>query len=387
MLILLYILGILATFYILYIVVEKFLIPTIYLIKDKIGLTDDQTGALISFVSSAPELSVSLISLTIAIRSGNKEQFEQITSLGPSAVIGSALFSILFIVGASSWFGGKKLTWHSITRDMGYYIFAVLALYFCMLDSKIQWYEGIILLALYVVYAYIVANWHKIVSMVGIEGTVIVPRDITDSEDELIHLNDQPWNASSFIPKIFSYAFFTLKEGFVGYKVVYNVLASVGLVVISSWAMVELALNLAKAASIPEALIGVTILAAGTSVPDLLASVKTAREGYADTAVTNAVGSNVFDVLGNLGLTWTIAAIFTAGRDIPVDITSLSSSIVLLIASSLVLVLIFVAKKFNLNKPISAFLMIAYILYVIYISLKITGTYNFDLVLKNIFKI
>jgi K+-dependent Na+/Ca+ exchanger-like protein len=382
MLILMYILGIFATFYILYVVVEKFLIPTIYLIKDKIGLTDDQTGALTSFVSSAPELSVSLISLTIAIRNGNQLEFEKIASLGPSAVIGSALFSILFIVGASAWFGGKQLTWHSITRDMGYYIFAVASLYFCMLDSKIQWYEGVMLLGLYFIYALLVANWPRITRTLGIEGTTLIEQDIEESKQEIETLGDQPWNLTNFFPKVFSFAFFKLNEGFVGYKVVYNILAAIGLVVISSWAMVELALKLALAASIPEALIGVTILAAGTSVPDLLASIKTAREGYADTAVTNAVGSNVFDVLGNLGLTWTIAALFTAGRDIPVDITSLSSSIVLLIASSVALILIFIAKRFNISKTISVLLMTSYILYVIYISLKITGTYNLDTLFK-----
>ena len=332
-------------------------------------------------------MSVSLISLILAIRSGDQAQFEQIASLGPASVIGSALFSILFIVGASAWFGGKQLTWHSITRDIGYYIFAVSALFLFMFDGKIQWYEGIILLALYVVYALIVANWPKIVKIFNIEGTTIPQEEITDSEEELFHVKDLNWNIVNFFPKIFSNVFFTLREGFVGYKVVWNVLISVGLVILSSWAMVELAINLARQASIPEALIGITILAVGTSVPDLLASVKTAREGYADTAVTNAVGSNVFDVLGNLGLTWTFAALFTAGRDIPVDITSLSTSVILLIASSVVLILVFFAKKFNLSKLIAGVLMISYILYVIYICLKTLGIFNLDIYLKNLFNL
>ncbi|MGL4759452.1 MAG: hypothetical protein ACRCXZ_09010, partial [Patescibacteria group bacterium] len=252
--ILLYILGILCTFYVLYIVVEKFLIPSIYLIKDKIGLTDDQTGALTSFVSSAPELSVSIISLILAIRSGNENEFQSIASLGPSAVIGSALFSVLFIVGASAWFGGKQLTWHSITRDMGYYIFAVVALYMTMIDGKIQWYEGVILLALYCVYAWLVAIWPKISNRLGFASTTIPDQQIEESEAELVHIKDQPMNAINFFPKLFSYLFFTLRDGFVGYKVVYNILASVGLVILSSWAMVELAVNLAKSAGIPQAL-------------------------------------------------------------------------------------------------------------------------------------
>jgi Ca2+/Na+ antiporter len=367
MLILLYLMGILTTFYVLYIVVDKFLIPTIYIIKDKIGLTDDQTGALTSFVSSAPELSVSMISLYLAIKSGDQAKFQEIAALGPASVIGSALFSILFIVGASAWFGGKQLTWHSITRDMAYYIFAVAALYTCLLDGKVVWYEGVILLALYFVYAIIVANWPKISNWLKIPATVLIDQDIKDKEEELIHVRDQAWSLSNFTTKITSYLFFPLKNGFNGLHIVYNVLFSIFLVVVSSGYMVDFATKLATLLNIPSALIGVTILAAGTSVPDLLASIKTAREGFADTAVTNAVGSNVFDVLGNLGLTYTVAAIFTAGIPIAVDITALQSSIILLIASSIVLLMVFFAKKFHISKPISVLLMVSYILYLIFI--------------------
>jgi K+-dependent Na+/Ca+ exchanger-like protein len=367
MTIILYIIGILLTFYALYIIVDKFLIPTIYIIKDKIGLTDDQTGALISFVSSAPELSVSMISLYLAIKSGNDKQFQEIAALGPASVIGSALFSVLFIVGASAWFGGKQLTWHSITRDMGYYIFAVAALYVFLLDGKVQWYEGVTMLLLYMVYALIVAKWPTISKWLKIPSTNLITQDVTDSEEELIHIRDTQFTLSNFIPKITSYIFFPLKNGFNGGQVVYNVLMSVFLVVVSSTFMVEYATKLAQALNIPTALIGVTILAAGTSVPDLLASVKTAREGYADTAITNAVGSNVFDILGNLGLTYVVAAIFTGGKPVQVDVASLSSSIVLLIASSAVLLGVFFAKKFNLSKLISVLLMLSYLVYLVFI--------------------
>ncbi|MEI6729531.1 MAG: hypothetical protein WCK98_07885 [bacterium] len=104
------IIGIIATLYILAIVVDQFLIPTIYIIKDKVGLSDDQTGALTSFVSSAPELSVSLISIVLAIQANNQAKFSEIAALGPSTVIGSALFSVLFIVGISAWYSTKALT-------------------------------------------------------------------------------------------------------------------------------------------------------------------------------------------------------------------------------------------------------------------------------------
>jgi K+-dependent Na+/Ca+ exchanger-like protein len=364
--VLLYILGILATFYVLYVVVDKFLVPTIYLLKDKFNLSDDQTGALTSFVSSAPELSVSMISLALAVNANDTSKFNEVASLGPASVIGSALFSVLFIVGASSWFAGKKLTWHSITRDMIYYIFAVVMLLVVVIDNNIEFYEGILLLLAYVLYTVLVGNWPRITKRFKIEGTKIIEKDVIEKEEELINIRDKKWSLANAPAKLFSYFFFTLKDGYNGPKVLYNTLFSVFLVIISSYFMVDFAQKIAQIANIPSAIIGLTILAAGTSVPDLLASLKTAREGYADTAVTNAIGSNVFDVLGNLGLTWTIGGFLSGFKLISVDSTSLFSSIILLIASSVVLILILVAKNFNISKPISIFLMLSYITYVIY---------------------
>jgi len=367
----LFLIGILITFYVLYVVVDKFLIPTIYVLKDKLNLTDDQTGTLTSFVSSAPELSVSMISLILAITANDTGTFEQIAALGPAAVIGSALFSVLFIVGASSWFGSKALTWHSITRDMAYYILAVLMLYLTLSDGKVEWYEGILLLAAYILYTIIVANWPRLSKIFKISGTQIFSESVKQSEQSMIDLKAKSWNYKNFFEKILSYIFFPLAKGYNSFRVTYNILVSILLVVLSSVFMVEWASLLAANLKIPQAIIGLTILAVGTSVPDLLASIKTAREGYGDTAVSNAIGSNVFDVLGNLGLTWTIAAIFRSGQSISVETNSLNGSIVLLLASSLVLLLVLFAKKFNLSKPVSLFLMLSYICYVAVVSYQV----------------
>jgi sodium/potassium/calcium exchanger 2 len=55
---------------------------------------------------------------------------------------------------------------------------------------------------------------------------------------------------------------------------------------------------------IPEAVAGVTVLAAGTSVPDLLSSLIVARQGQGDMAVSSSIGSNIFDVLVGLPFPW-----------------------------------------------------------------------------------
>ena len=60
--------------------------------------------------------------------------------------------------------------------------------------------------------------------------------------------------------------------------------------------------------NIHPAIMGVTVLAAGTSVPDAIGSLLVARDGQGDMAVSNAIGSNVFDILLGLGLPWMLGA-------------------------------------------------------------------------------
>ena len=68
-----------------------------------------------------------------------------------------------------------------------------------------------------------------------------------------------------------------------------------------SYLLVENALIFAGAIGVPPLLIGLTVLAAGSSVPDLIASLLVAKEGKGDMAITNAVGSNIFDIAIGLG--------------------------------------------------------------------------------------
>jgi len=76
-----------------------------------------------------------------------------------------------------------------------------------------------------------------------------------------------------------------------------------------SYLMVWMMTIVSDALEIPETIVGLTILAAGTSVPDCLSSVFVAQDGYGDMAVSNAIGSNIFDILLGLGLPWLIDGI------------------------------------------------------------------------------
>merc|ERR1711907_315881 len=67
--------------------------------------------------------------------------------------------------------------------------------------------------------------------------------------------------------------------------------------------------------NIPVFIMGVTILAAGTSVPDLLSSVIVAKQGHGDMAVSSSIGSNIFDVTVGIPLPWILFEIFANAND------------------------------------------------------------------------
>lgn len=100
--------------------------------------------------------------------------------------------------------------------------------------------------------------------------------------------------------------------------------------------MVELAEIFGASLGIPDVVMGLTILAAGTSVPDLLSSVIVAQQGQGDMAVSSSIGSNIFDVAFGLPLPWLVFNIFAAasGCNCPVQVGAegLFISLIILLA-------------------------------------------------------
>lgn len=127
---------------------------------------------------------------------------------------------------------------------------------------------------------------------------------------------------------------------------------------------------------IPSAVMGLTFLAAGTSVPDALASVAVARNGFGNMAVSNAIGSNVFDILLGLGLPWFIADLVSIKTTVTVKpITLIVVPIVILFAIILVLVGILSVMKWQLSPKVGYILFGLYGLFITY-SLLDTFVFN-----------
>ncbi|XP_042321420.1 sodium/potassium/calcium exchanger 3 isoform X2 [Sceloporus undulatus] len=101
-----------------------------------------------------------------------------------------------------------------------------------------------------------------------------------------------------------------------------------------SYIMVWMVTIIGYTLGIPDVIMGITFLAAGTSVPDCMASLIVARQGMGDMAVSNSIGSNVFDILIGLGLPWSLQTLaINYGSSIQLNSRGLIYSVALLLAS------------------------------------------------------
>jgi cation:H+ antiporter len=122
--------------------------------------------------------------------------------------------------------------------------------------------------------------------------------------------------------------------------------------------LVEAAIDIAKAAGLSEAVIGLTIVAVGTSLPEFATSLVAALKKEADIAVGNVVGSNIFNILGILGISAAVTPLSSSG------ITAIDLGVM---AAFAVVLLIFSRTGYRITRGEGSFLLVAYITYVIWL--------------------
>uniref|UniRef100_A0A668VWY2 Sodium/calcium exchanger membrane region domain-containing protein n=1 Tax=Oreochromis aureus TaxID=47969 RepID=A0A668VWY2_OREAU len=128
-----------------------------------------------------------------------------------------------------------------------------------------------------------------------------------------------------------------------------------------SYIMVWMVTVIGFTLGIPDVIMGITFLAAGTSVPDCMASLIVARQGMGDMAVSNSIGSNVFDILVGLGLPWALKTLaINYGSDIKLNSKGLIFSVGLLLASVFMTVLGVHLNNWTLNKRLGFMCLILY---------------------------
>lgn len=142
-------------------------------------------------------------------------------------------------------------------------------------------------------------------------------------------------------------------------------------ITILSYFMVELMLKLGCLWSIPDVVMGLTFLAMGTSIPDALGSISVAKDGQGDMAVSNAVGSNVFDICIGLGLPWFIKSCSDDFSSIKIcDTSDVIPSIFILLGIIAVLFGVLWYGKWKLVPQSGYVLFAAYAAFIIYSLVK-----------------
>lgn len=277
-----------------------------------IGLT------IVAMGTSLPELSVSI---TASMENSN--------ALAVSNVIGSNIFNLMVVLGASALMASIEVSEGVTQKDFPFSVAcAVLLLALGYFGMELGRMDGVIFLAIFVWFIV-----RQVLSALSARKAALAAED--DESDE-----------SKDIPMWLA--------------IVYIVGGAVAVRFGGDW-VVNGAKTIAASFGLSENLIGLTIVALGTSLPELVTSVTAAKKNELDMAVGNVVGSNVFNILMILGVASTLSPIAFIMENV-IDIG-------VLLGFSL-LVWVFCATKKKLGRAEGALMLLAYCAYTVYIFLR-----------------
>lgn len=290
-------------------------VPTII-----IGLT------VVAFGTSMPELSVSV---TAALRGSN--------DLAVSNVLGSNIFNLLVVLGCCALVKPVAAKWSLLKKEFPFSILITIILLLVDSDFSImkildgnqgfvlgRW-AGLLFLILFVLYIY---------------ATV---KSALRSRAEAKDMEEEEYKTMS-----------PLKSG------IYIVIGLIGIV----WGgnlVVDSASNIALTFGWSQTFIGLTIVALGTSLPELVTSVVAARKGENDLAVGNVVGSNIFNILLILGVSSFITPI-------TLDVTAVYDTIILIIAS--IVVYVSAISKREIQRKEGILFLVCYFAFFLYVFMR-----------------
>ncbi|MBN1991627.1 MAG: calcium/sodium antiporter [Anaerolineae bacterium] len=307
--------------YLLSIITDEFFIKSLDQIAQKWKLPGNVAGAsLMAMGSSAPELAIALFALFL----GGGEH----SDVGIGTIVGSAVFNILVITGVSAVARPARITWQVVIRDCVIYVASIGLLLISFADGRITGLEAGAFLGLYGVYIFILFQWNAFLPGEAAEVIEVIETRLQAGHKPNGALYQK---ARRVIAKGFGVLMGDPRRVYIR-----AFLVSIVFIAGISWVLVEYSVRFAQAIGIPPVIVALTVLAAGTSAPDLISSVIVARQGRGEMAIANAVGSNIFDILVGLGLPWLIALLIR-GKTIMVGTENLWLSTIILLGTVVVL--------------------------------------------------
>lgn len=269
-----------------------------------IGLT------IVAMGTSAPEAAVSIT----AGLNGNND-------IALSNVIGSNIFNLMVVVGVCALMKKFNVDKTILKRDYPISIAATILLFVFMIDLKLARWEGLILL----------------ICMAGY--IVLTIRDALRNRTEMTEEDK--------------------KESLL--KSIIFMVVGIAAVVFGGDLVVDNACLIAGAWGLSENLIGLTIVAIGTSLPELVTSIVAAKKGESGLALGNVIGSNIFNILFILGMS-------SGLHVIAVSMESIYDMIILFICTAVVFT--YCKLKGNMGKGIGAVSVLIYVVYTAYIIMR-----------------
>lgn len=289
-----------------------------------IGLT------VVAFGTSAPEMAVSVQSAwsgQVDIALGN--------------VVGSNIFNVLFILGVSALIVPLVVHQQIIRQEVPVMIGASLLLWAMAADGGISRWEGLLLASLVVGYTFIIIRQSR-------REEATIKAAIKAEYDEAFGGGAKGWDAHWGVQILL-------------------ILVGLALLVMGANWLVEAAVTFAKQLGVSELVIGLTIVAAGTSLPEVATSILAAIRGERDIAVGNVVGSNIFNILAVLGISASVAP-----GDLAVAPSMLAFDLPIMVAVAVACLPVFFSGS-TISRWEGVLFLALYVAYTLYLILYATG--------------
>ena len=287
-------------------VAERMNIPQIV-----IGLT------VVAMGTSMPEFCVSLISA-----------LKGTPDLAVGNVVGSNIFNSLFIVGITAAIAPMAILRATVMKDIPFALVASVILLMMCLDGRIGRIDAAVLFSLFMIFMFMTLKSAKI------------------NKQELEEENKLAEKALKSVPKMSP-----------AMSVVW-ILAGLACLIGGSTLFVEGASKLATSLGVSEAVVGLTIVAGGTSLPELATSIVSARKGSSGIAIGNVLGSNVFNILGILGVT---------GLMCPMQLQGITDTDLSMLVISMIMIWFFSFTKYIIERWEGLILSATFIGYIAYL--------------------
>ncbi len=277
-----------------------------------IGLT------VVAFGTSTPELTVNMFA-----------SFKGMNDAIYGNIIGSNLFNLLFILGIAGIVYPLAVQRTTVKYEIPFSLFCALLLFFLVNDvmffnattNRLSRIDAAVLLGFFVLFMFYILKTAKLDQAVADEG-----------DAKMLSM----WKAVSFVA------------------------LGLAALVFGGRLVTDNAVEIAQAFSLSEKLIGLTILAAGTSLPELATSVMAAYKRNTDIAIGNVVGSNIFNIIFILGVNGSI-------RSVNYNDVMNVDFFLLFMGTVGLLLFMFTFKKHKLDRIEAAMFLVAYVGYVVFL--------------------